>query len=189
MLMPRTVAHSLSAFRRRRSCLRYKREASKKMCKFTNRLFVLFFLQFIGLAMAKPSKMRSSASDLLELLYNDYGDYGYQQEEIHYDQRQKGEENLKLRLDGFVIGMPSQDDSSWLDILADEYLTNPFSKKTAAADGENSVADTMTAQVVNIPAPKKDIESRQHANDETANPPRTKTHMLQLLQMLRRTQP
>ncbi|KAH8394203.1 hypothetical protein KR215_006565 [Drosophila sulfurigaster] len=93
------------------------------MCKFTNRLFVLFFLQFIGLAMAKPSKMRSSASDLLELLYNDYGDYGYQQEEIHYDQRQKGEENLKLRLDGFVIGMPSQDDSSWLDILADEYLS------------------------------------------------------------------
>ncbi|KAH8274073.1 hypothetical protein KR044_009873 [Drosophila immigrans] len=93
------------------------------MCKFTNRLFVLLLLQFIGLAMAKPSKMRSSASDLLELLYNDYGDYGYQQEEIHYDQRQKGEENLKLHLDGFVIGMPSQDDSSWLDILADEYLS------------------------------------------------------------------
>ncbi|KAH8377102.1 hypothetical protein KR093_003462 [Drosophila rubida] len=93
------------------------------MCKFTNRLFVLVVLQFIGLTMAKPSKMRSSASDLLELLYNDYGDYGYQQEEIHYDQRQKGEENLKLRLDGFVIGMPSQDDSSWLDILADEYLS------------------------------------------------------------------
>ncbi|KAM8714967.1 hypothetical protein ACLKA7_002075 [Drosophila subpalustris] len=133
--------------------------------------------------------MRSSASDLLELLYNDYGDYGYQVEETHYDQRQKGEENLQLRLDGFVIGLPGRDDSSWLDLLADEYLTNALPKKFAAAETENAVADPTTTQVVNIPAPKKDIESRQHANDEVASSPRTKSHMLQLLQMLRRTQP
>ncbi|XP_030562051.1 uncharacterized protein LOC115763572 [Drosophila novamexicana] len=106
------------------------------MCKFTNRLFVLVLLQFIGLAMAKPLKARSSASDLIELLYNDYGDYGYQLEEVNYDQRQKGEENLKLRLDGFLIGLPARDDSSWLDLLAED----------------------------------------------------TKSHMLQLLQMFRRTQ-
>lgn len=96
------------------------------MCNFTNRLFVLVLLQFVGLltvVLAKPAKMRSSASDLLELLYNDYGDYGYQVEETHYDQRQKGEENLQLRLDGFVIGLPARDDSSWLDLLADEYLS------------------------------------------------------------------
>lgn len=93
------------------------------MCKFTNRLFVLVLLQFIGLAMAKPLKARSSASDLIELLYNDYGDYGYQLEEVNYDQRQKGEENLKLRLDGFLIGLPARDDSSWLDLLAEEYLS------------------------------------------------------------------
>ncbi|KAH8405102.1 hypothetical protein KR222_001322 [Zaprionus bogoriensis] len=93
------------------------------MCKFTNRLFGLVLLQVMALAMAKPIKARSTAGDLLELLYNDYGDYGYQVEEVHYDQRQKGEENLKLRLDGFLIGLPARDDTSWLDLLAEEYLS------------------------------------------------------------------
>ncbi|XP_034473274.1 uncharacterized protein LOC117780742 [Drosophila innubila] len=157
------------------------------MCKFTNRLFVLVLLQFVGLPLARPARIRSSAIDLLELLYNDYGDYGYQVEEVHYDQRQKGEENLKLRLDGFVIGLPAPDDFSYLDILAEEYMNNALPKKIATAAKENTVADPMTAQIVNIPAPKKDIESRQHANDEVASSPRTKSHMLQLLQMLRRT--
>lgn len=97
------------------------------MCKFTNRLFVFVLLESLTVgALAKPVKVRSSAGDLLELLYNDYGDYGYQVEEIHYDQRQKGQENLKLRLDGFLIGLPAYDDVSWMDLLAEEYLSMLF---------------------------------------------------------------
>ncbi|XP_032293556.1 uncharacterized protein [Drosophila virilis] len=166
------------------------------MCKFTNRLFVLVLLQFIGLAMAKPLKTRSSASDLIELLYNDYGDYGYQLEEVNYDQRQKGEENLKLRLDGFLIGLPARDDSSWLDLLAEEYLSNALPKKPASPESgksfqtlaEKNITDATTAAVVNMPGSKKDIESRQHVNDDVPSSPRTKSHILQLLQMFRRTQ-
>lgn len=94
------------------------------MCNFTNRLFVFVLLHYLAIGVfAKPAKVRSSAGDLLELLYNDYGDYGYQVEEVHYDQRQKGQENLKLRLDGFLIGLPAYDDVSWMDLLAEEYLS------------------------------------------------------------------
>lgn len=97
------------------------------MCKFTNRLFIFVLLQSLaGGALSKPVKGRTSAGDLMELLYNDYGDYGYQVEEIHYDQRQKGQENLKLRLDGFLIGLPAYDDVSWMDLLAEEYLSIGF---------------------------------------------------------------
>lgn len=97
------------------------------MCKFTNRLFVFVLLHSLAIGVfGKPAMVRSSAGDLLELLYNDYGDYGYQVEEVHYDQRQKGQENLKLRLDGFLIGLPAYDDVSWMDLLAEEYLSTAF---------------------------------------------------------------
>ncbi|ALC38024.1 CG13081 [Drosophila busckii] len=99
------------------------------MCNFTNRLFVFVLLHYfvITLTLAKPLKQqpRFNAVDLLELLYNDYGDYGYQEEQVHYDQRQKGEENLNVHLNGFLIGLPTRedDDISWLDSLAEEYLS------------------------------------------------------------------
>lgn len=91
------------------------------MCKFTNRLFVLALLQCVALALPKPLKSRSSASDLIDLLYNDYGDYGYQVEEVHYDQRQKGSENLRWHLDGFVFGLPGREDYSWMEQLFETY--------------------------------------------------------------------
>lgn len=91
------------------------------MCKFTNRLFVLALLHFVALALPKPLKTRSSSSDLIDLLYNDYGDYGYQVEEVHYDQRQKGTENLRWHLDGFVFGLPGREDYSWMEQLFETY--------------------------------------------------------------------
>ncbi|XP_017855294.1 uncharacterized protein LOC108608405 [Drosophila busckii] len=171
------------------------------MCNFTNRLFVFVLLHYfvITLTLAKPLKQqpRFNAVDLLELLYNDYGDYGYQEEQVHYDQRQKGEENLNVHLNGFLIGLPTRedDDISWLDSLAEEYLTNTMPKKQVPLESEgtyqslskSNASELATDQVVSIPAGKKELESRQHVPDEAASSPRTRSHILQLLKMFRRT--
>ncbi|XP_030377192.1 uncharacterized protein LOC115626079 [Scaptodrosophila lebanonensis] len=101
------------------------------MCKFTNRLFV--FIVLFHVAVSKPMRPARLAgeisprrSDLLEFLYDDYNDYGFQEEQIHYDQRQKGEENLRVRLDGFFIEFPTLDDPYSLDVLAEQYISKLY---------------------------------------------------------------
>ncbi|XP_023032456.1 uncharacterized protein LOC6644030 [Drosophila willistoni] len=181
------------------------------MCKFTNRLFV-FVLVLLALTdvMAKPARSlsarpgatRSEGSDLLDFLMNDYPDeYGYSQEEIHYDQRQKGEENLQLRLDGFLIDLPAWDDYSTLAsmMMANSLQMEHFKAQPTPETNPNQLYQTeppsvsesaSEVQIINIPAPKKDIESRQHGtiNDEVTGSRRTKAHLMQLLQMFRRPQ-
>jgi len=102
-----------------------------KMCKFTNRLFVfaLLLLAF-GKSLAhpvggkiRPGNSRNVVSDLLEVLYDDYSENGFQREDILYDQRQKGAENFQLKLDGVVIGMAPQMGSNWLYTMAEYYLS------------------------------------------------------------------
>ncbi|TDG44198.1 hypothetical protein AWZ03_009372 [Drosophila navojoa] len=163
------------------------------MCKFTNRLFVLALLQCVALALPKPLKSRSSATDLIDLLYNDYGDYGYQVEEVHYDQRQKGSENLRWHLDGFVFGLPVREDYSWMEQLFETYSNSPLAAirepvDTYPTESIGNKTDQTTAQVVNISTPKKDIESRHSPNSKLSSAPRTKSEMVQLLKLFRRPQ-
>ena len=40
-------------------------------------------------------------------------------QDVHYDQRQKGDENYRIKLDGFFIGLP-QEDSTALLLLTDD---------------------------------------------------------------------
>lgn len=95
------------------------------MCKFTNRLFVFALLPLaLGGILAQPAGgRRNVVSDLLEVLYEDYNDNGFQQEDVFYDQRQKGAENLQLSVDGVVIAMAPQMGSSWLYSMAEYYLS------------------------------------------------------------------
>ncbi|KAH8335886.1 hypothetical protein KR074_001019 [Drosophila pseudoananassae] len=101
------------------------------MCKFSNRLFIFALLllasggvlsQPLG-GRPHPGRQRNVVSDLLEVLYDDYSDNSYQQEEIFYDQRQKGSENLQLSVDGVVISMAPQMGSNWLYTIAEYYLS------------------------------------------------------------------
>ncbi|XP_011181119.2 uncharacterized protein LOC105211412 [Zeugodacus cucurbitae] len=85
------------------------------MCKFTNRLFVFTLLALVMLmasvdAAAMRAQHRSAAEpkflDLLSLS-DDNNNY-----DLHYDQRQKGEENLHVRMNGIFIEMADDEDKS-----------------------------------------------------------------------------
>ena len=93
------------------------------MCKFNNRLFVFHIYCLLGLhtvvVLAKPLEHHisrngvdnlSALSELFDLIAP---------QDVHYDQRQKGDENYRIKLDGFFIGLP-QEDSTALLLLTDD---------------------------------------------------------------------
>lgn len=91
----------------------------RAMCKFTNRLFVFTLLALVTLmapvyAAAMRAQHKSAADPkFLDLLSNeDNNNYN-----LHYDQRQKGEENLHVRMNGFFIEMPDDEDKDTADEL------------------------------------------------------------------------
>lgn len=104
------------------------------MCKFTNRLFVFaLLLVALGRILAqpvggktRPGDSRNVISDLLDVLYDDYSENGFQREDILYDQRQKGGENYQFKVDGVVIGMAPQMSSSLLYSMAESYLSEYY---------------------------------------------------------------
>ncbi|XP_070139290.1 uncharacterized protein [Drosophila kikkawai] len=102
------------------------------MCKFTNRLFVFALLLLaLGGSLAQPaSGRRNVVSDLLEVLYEDYNDNDFQREDVFYDQRQKGAENLQLSVDGVVIGMSPQMGPNLLYSMAAKYLSEMMLRKS-----------------------------------------------------------
>ncbi|KNC22734.1 hypothetical protein FF38_04095 [Lucilia cuprina] len=111
------------------------------MCKFTNRLFVFALCCLLGQQMvcvwAKPlhSSSRDDAEDLgaliaLSTIMNS--------QDVHYDQRQKGDENYRIKLDGFFIGLP-QEDSSTLLLLTDD-LFESIDDDYLSALGKNKPA-------------------------------------------------
>ncbi|KAH8308374.1 hypothetical protein KR059_011325 [Drosophila kikkawai] len=102
------------------------------MCKFTNRLFVFALLLLaLGGSLAQPaSGRRNVISDLLEVLYEDYNDNDFQREDVFYDQRQKGAENLQLSVDGVVIEMAPQMGPNLLYSMAAKYLSEMMLRKS-----------------------------------------------------------
>ncbi|KAH8248987.1 hypothetical protein KR032_004924 [Drosophila birchii] len=111
------------------------------MCKFTNRLFVFTLLLLaLGGVLARPAGgRRNVVSDLLDVLYEDYNDNAFQREDIFYDQRQKGAENLQLSVDGVVIGMAPQMGSSWLYSVAEYYLTEMMLRQSTTEPDTNQL--------------------------------------------------
>lgn len=93
------------------------------MCKFHHHLF-LMTIGLLFVMIASRSLNTATAKDssenfsyLMDLLMpkDDYN--------LHYDQRQKGNENYRLHLDGFFIAMPHQGDSELLS-LSDNLFEN-----------------------------------------------------------------
>ncbi|XP_037957206.1 uncharacterized protein LOC119687096 [Teleopsis dalmanni] len=187
------------------------------MCKFTNRLFVFVVLAMLGSEVCSstiPTKKhtyKQSRDDSLMSLFDFLlPDYDY---DLHYDQRQKGNENVRVKLDGFYIGLPEQDSSLLLmnseDLisqLSDELLSGASKSRNPTAAPFNSLSDGKehsfdkikvepkpeTTLVVEIPAPKKDLEARQrieHATEDSAVGMRTKVQLYNLLNhLMKRTQ-
>ncbi|KAH8273615.1 hypothetical protein KR018_004589 [Drosophila ironensis] len=169
------------------------------MCKFSNRLFV-FSLLLVGIGFPansqplRPGKQRNVVSDLLEVLYEDYSD-GYQQEDIFYDQRQKGSENLQLKVDGVVISMLPQMGSNWLYAIAEYYLSEMMLRQSTPEPDANNLyekepiteLDTGAVEVITkTPEPLKgDLESRQQQIVAPHSSSRTPSQLLQLLKMLK----
>ncbi|XP_017108679.3 uncharacterized protein [Drosophila bipectinata] len=150
------------------------------MCKFSNRLFIFSLLllasggvlsQPLG-GRPHPGRQRNVVSDLLEVLYDDYSDNSYQQEEIFYDQRQKGSENLQLSVDGVVISMAPQMGSNWLYTIAEYYLSEMMLRQSTPEPDTNQIyekepvteMDPGAVEVITkmTDPPKNDLESRQH---------------------------
>ncbi|XP_016961816.1 uncharacterized protein LOC108032502 [Drosophila biarmipes] len=173
------------------------------MCKFTNRLFVFALLllafgkllaQPVG-GKTRPGNSRNVVSDLLEVLYDDYSENGFQREDILYDQRQKGTENYQLKVDGVVIGLAPQMGSNWLYSMAEYYLSEMMMRQTTPEPDSNQVFEKDPAEDAEPGAPegitkvpeqaKNDLESRQQQIIATQNSSRTPAQLLQLLKMLK----
>lgn len=90
------------------------------MCKFSNRLFVFTLLALVTLMIlvdvAAMRAQHKSAADpkFLDLLSLNDDSNNY---DLHYDQRQKGDENLHVRMNGFFIEMPDDEDKDMTDEL------------------------------------------------------------------------
>lgn len=100
------------------------------MCKFNNRLFVFSLLTLWAclsqIVLAKPALQQDQSEESGNLELNDLmaltallapqDNY-----DLHYDQRQKGNENYRVKLDGFFIGLPQEDGTSLL-LLTDDLV-------------------------------------------------------------------
>ncbi|KAM7351872.1 uncharacterized protein ACRADG_004583 isoform 2-T3 [Cochliomyia hominivorax] len=73
-------------------------------------------------------------------------------EEVHYDQRQKGDENYRVKLDGFFIGFPQEDTSLLLltedlfESADDEDFLLGFGKNKP--DSKSSIPSSITTPTI-----------------------------------------
>lgn len=73
------------------------------MCKLNNSIIVLVLLNVFVIKVINSSPLSG--------IYDD-DEYSEENFDLHYDERQKGTENLRLRIDGVVLGIPSSMGSS-----------------------------------------------------------------------------
>ncbi|XP_075153804.1 uncharacterized protein LOC142227249 [Haematobia irritans] len=186
------------------------------MCKFNNRLFVFSLLSIVVACKTKPilkheesQETNLNFNELLALtsLLAPQDNY-----DLHYDQRQKGSENYRIKLDGFFVGIPQEESSSLL-LLTDDILesfggdlpSNPdknkqqrltdydlenFKKSMRPYQSLEPEAGPTTSVVVEIPSPSKNGEARLYDQDfeELPRKPtsRTKSYISQFVNILKR---
>lgn len=68
------------------------------MCKLNNSVLVLILLNVFVIKVIDSSPLAHIFND------DEYSDEDF---DLHYDERQKGTENLRLRIDGVVLGLPA----------------------------------------------------------------------------------
>uniref|UniRef100_A0A1A9W6W6 Odorant receptor n=1 Tax=Glossina brevipalpis TaxID=37001 RepID=A0A1A9W6W6_9MUSC len=179
--------------------------ARGKMCKFHNRLFIFAVYCFLVVVKGKPFEPNLKGSndhfnELLALsLLTPKDDY-----DLHYDQRQKGNENYRLKLDGFFLALPQEDDSSLL-LLTEDLLENldedlsfdkqKFPTNFTRSNGSTSDLNLNTRSVskpevvfVEMPGRKMENEARNNLesidNDEDVTRP--KSYLYRFLNILKR---
>lgn len=69
------------------------------MCKLNNSIIVLVSLSVFVVKVLNAAPLAG--------FFDEYSDEDF---DLHYDERQKGTENLRLRIDGVVLGIPSSGD-------------------------------------------------------------------------------
>ncbi|KAL9874326.1 uncharacterized protein LOC119641072 [Glossina fuscipes] len=174
------------------------------MCKFHNHLFVFAVYCFLVVVASKPFEpnLKGPNDHLNELLalslLTPKDDY-----DLHYDQRQKGNENYRLKLDGFFLALPQEDDSSLL-LLTEELLENldedisfdkqrfPMSTRTnGSITGLNlNTRSVSKPEVVFVEMPGKKMQNKARnnidplGNDEDVTRP--KSYLYRFLNMLKR---
>ncbi|KAH8255530.1 hypothetical protein KR038_005145 [Drosophila bunnanda] len=139
------------------------------MCKFTNRLFVFALLLLaVGGILAQPAGgRRNVVSDLLEVLYEDYNDNGFQREDVFYDQRQKGAENLQLSVDGVVIAMAPQMGSNWLYSMAEYYLSEMMLRESTPEPDTNQLYEKESiTETAESGASENPTKLAEHSNSD-----------------------
>ncbi|TMW54454.1 hypothetical protein DOY81_000446 [Sarcophaga bullata] len=132
------------------------------MCKFNNRLFVFHICCLLGLhavvILAKPLQHHtarngvdnlSALSELFDLI---------SPQDVHYDQRQKGEENYRIKLDGFFIGLP-QEDSTALLLLTDDIFESLDDEYLAAFGKNKPTAEPLTVSTSPQSTPTTSLDS------------------------------
>lgn len=73
------------------------------MCKLNNSILVLILLNVFVINVINSTPLGGIFND------DEYSDEDF---DLHYDERQKGTENLRLRIDGVVLGIPASGSSS-----------------------------------------------------------------------------
>ncbi|XP_017069555.2 uncharacterized protein LOC108106829 [Drosophila eugracilis] len=164
------------------------------MCKFTNRLFVfaLLLLPFAEIQ-AKPfgGKIRAGnsknvISDFLDVLYDDYSEDGFQREDILYDQRQKGDENYQLKVDGMVIGVAPQLGSNLMYSLAEYYLSELMLRKQGSATQMFEKDPVIDPESV---GPEGVTDFPELSKTDMESSKRSPSQLLQLLKMIKVLKP
>uniref|UniRef100_A0A1I8NXG4 Uncharacterized protein n=1 Tax=Stomoxys calcitrans TaxID=35570 RepID=A0A1I8NXG4_STOCA len=187
------------------------------MCKFNNRLFVFYLLSLVLATLAKPILKHHEESQESNLNFNELlaltsllapqDNY-----DLHYDQRQKGSENYRVKLDGFFIGIPQEESASLL-LLTDDILesfgedlpSNPnkikkqqltnydlenYQKSLRPYQSLEPEVPSTASVVVEIPAPNKQGEARHYEEDVEETPrkqnSRTKSYISHLMNILKR---
>lgn len=72
------------------------------MCKLNNSVVVLILLNVFVIKVINSAPLAG--------IFND-DEYSEEDFDLHYDERQKGTENLRLRIDGVVLGLPASSSS------------------------------------------------------------------------------
>ncbi|XP_017495072.1 PREDICTED: uncharacterized protein LOC108383204 isoform X2 [Rhagoletis zephyria] len=143
------------------------------MCKFTNRLFVFTLLALFGIprsllvdaAATREHRKGPEDVNILDLLSLGGSDNNY---DVHYDQRQKGDENLRVRMDGVFIEMPPDNNEGVADDLMKEIREELLLGLTDVQSSRDSTKSPEKLQQLGVLKENK-LESEQRSEAQQHN--------------------